>query len=187
MDTNISKIMDYVSIGVCIVVLILIGVLCRQIFLEKGNAKESKNESIDDMITAYLDKEELKYSTRTLSDSAKVYYLSWEEGPFMRVIADQKRQLYRIEGNLDLKNSIKPEDKTVVIEQINKYNSEANVASSYLDENNDIIFWLTHSCEDGAYSEECFEQDFYLTLKIVDRETPKLLNDAGITPPPIKD
>ena len=183
--------MVYVSIGVCIVVLILIGVLCRQIFIEKGNAKESNDGCIGNMITTFFDKEKLNYNTRILDDTAKIFLLSFGEDPLMRVlmrvIADQERQQYRIVSNLNLENSIKPEEKAAIIEQINKYNSTANVASSYLDENNDIIFWLTHSCEDGAYSEECFRQDFYLTLKIVDRETPKLLNDAGITPPPIKD
>ena len=105
----------------------------------------------------------------------------------MRIIADQESERYRIEGNLDLENSIKSEEKAAVIEQINKYNSNAALVSSYLDDDGDIVFWLGHNCDDGAYSTECFEIDFMTVMNQVSKATPKLLNDAGITPPPVKD
>ncbi|MDE6049405.1 MAG: hypothetical protein K2G09_06900 [Paramuribaculum sp.] len=56
MDTNISKIMVYVSIGVCIVVLVLIGVLCRQVFIEKDTHEAETKDSIKQMVINYLDK-----------------------------------------------------------------------------------------------------------------------------------
>ncbi|MDE6049404.1 MAG: hypothetical protein K2G09_06895 [Paramuribaculum sp.] len=105
----------------------------------------------------------------------------------MRIIADQESERYRIEGNLDLKKSIKPGEKIAVIEQINKYNSNAASVSSYLDDDGDIVFWVGHNCDDGAYSTECFEIDFLTVMNEVTEATPKLLTDAGVTPLPVKD
>ncbi|MDE6652525.1 MAG: YbjN domain-containing protein [Paramuribaculum sp.] len=187
MDTNISKIMVYVSIGVCIVVLILIGVLCRQIFIEKVTHEAETKDSIKQMVINYLDKHELRYNAKKFNESDSIFYVAFQNGEYMRIIADQESERYRIEGNLDLENSIKSEEKAAVIEQINKYNSNAALVSSYLDDDGDIVFWLGHNCDDGAYSTECFEIDFMTVMNQVSKATPKLLNDAGITPPPVKD
>ena len=178
--------MVYVSIGACIVVLLLIGVLCRQIFIEKNTHGTNTQDTIKQMVINYLDKKELRYNAKRINESDSVFYLAFENDKYIRIITDQENERYKIEGNLDLENSIKPEEKAAVIEQINKYNSNAAMVSSYLDNDGDIVFWLGHNCDDGAYSTECFEIDFMMVTTQVSKATPKLLNDAGITPPPIK-
>ncbi|MDE7451939.1 MAG: hypothetical protein K2M52_01250 [Paramuribaculum sp.] len=187
MDTNISKIMVYVSIGVCIVVLVLIGVLCRQVFIEKDTHEAETKDSIKQMVINYLDKHELRYNAKKINESDSVFYVAFQDGEYMRIIADQESERYRIEGNLDLKKSIRPGEKIAVIEQINKYNSNAASVSSYLDDDGDIVFWVGHNCDDGAYSTECFEIDFLTVMNEVTEATPKLLTDAGVTPLPVKD
>ena len=181
METDFSKIMVYISIGVCIIVLILIGVMCRQIFITNGTPDLQASKSIEQVILSFFDKEGLNYSTKTYEDSEKGYFLSFNDSTYLRVIVRPNTQFYYILGNLLLKNNIAPEDRTLALEQINLYNSTTAIGQSFIDDEGQIMFCIGHSCNDGAYSVESFKDDFYTLFRHINDSTPKILEKAGLS------